>query len=61
MYQLTEKKVEKKFRRFTYKNINYAAELVDDKYIVYDATDLETPVGEMASKDGKPALPIKLY
>jgi len=61
MYQLTEKKVEKKFRRFTYKNINYAAELVDDKYIVYDATDLETPVGEMPSKDGKPALPIKLY
>jgi hypothetical protein len=61
MYQLTEKKVEKKFRYFTYKETRYAAELVDDKYIVYDATDLETPVGEMASKDGKPALPIKLY
>jgi len=61
MYQLTEKKVEKKFRYFTYKETRYAAELVDDKYIVYDANDLEIPVGEMASKDGKPALPIKLY
>ena len=61
MYQLTEKKVEKKFRYFTYKETRYAAELVDDKFIVYDASDLEIPVGEMWSKDGKPALPIKLY
>jgi hypothetical protein len=61
MYQLTEKKVEKKFRYFTYKETRYATELVDNKYIVYEATDLETPVGEMGNKDGKPALPIKFY
>ena len=45
----------------TYTINNTKITLVDNKYIVYEATDLETPVGEMGNKDGKPALPIKFY
>jgi hypothetical protein len=61
MYQLTEKKVEKKIRYITYKEQRYAAELSGDKYILYDPDNLEISIGETATKDGKPVPPIRLY
>jgi len=65
MFELTEKKekIEKKTRFTTYKGMRYALieEEATNKFKLYSPDDLETPVGEAQSKDGKPALPITLY
>ena len=65
MFELTEQKekVEKKMRYTTYKGVRYALieEESTNKFKLYDPENLETPVGEALSKDGKPALPITLY
>ena len=58
MFQITEKKEQKKVIKFTYKGKKYAAMLNEDKFDVYDAEDLTTVIGTMGSKDGKPNLPI---
>ena len=63
MFELTEKKEVKKTRYTTYKGTRYAIleEEATNKFKLYSPDDLETPIGEALSKDGKPALPITLY
>jgi hypothetical protein len=63
MFELTEKKEVKKTRYTTYKGTRYAIleEEATNKFKLYNPDDLETPIGEALSKDGKPALPIILY
>jgi hypothetical protein len=64
MFELTEKKEEKKKTRYTtYKGTRYAIieEEATNKFKFYNPDDLETPIGEAASKDGKPTLPITMY
>jgi hypothetical protein len=58
MFQITQKTEQKKIRYFTYKGKRYASIPNEDKFDVYDAEDLNTIIGTMESKDGKPALPI---
>ena len=54
--------VEKKVvRPLTYKGIAYSAIAKDDKFLLYARDNLEKPLGETASKNGKPALPILFY
>ena len=58
MFEITDKKEQKKLRFFTYKGNKYAAEESGDKFLVYDVEDLENVIGSMETKDGKPSLPI---
>jgi len=60
MFEITDKKIQKKLRYLTYKGKRYAAELSNDKqsFLIYDAEDLDTVIGSMISKDEKPSLPI---
>ena len=52
-------KTEKKVRYFTYKTKRYAATDSEGKFNIYDAEDLDTLIGTMESKDGKPIPPIR--
>ena len=45
----------------TYKGIAYSAIAKDGKYTLYARDNFEKPVGELLSKNGKPALPIRFY
>jgi CRISPR/Cas system CSM-associated protein Csm4 (group 5 of RAMP superfamily) len=54
-----KKKEEKKVRYFTYKTKRYAATDSEGKFNIYDAEDLDTLIGTMESKDGKPIPPIR--
>ena len=58
MFEITDKKEQKKLRFFTHKGTRYAVEQQGEKFLVYDADDLENVIGSMESKDGKPSLPI---
>jgi hypothetical protein len=58
MFQITEKTEQKKVRYFSYKGKRYASIPNGEHYDVYDAEDLNTLIGKMESKDGKPSLPI---
>ena len=58
MFEISDKKEQKKLHFFTYKGKRYAAEESGDKFNVYDVDDLENVIGSMAMKEGKPALPI---
>ena len=58
MFQITEKTEQKKVRYFSYKGKRYASVPNGNKFDVYDAEDLTTPIGTMESKDNKPSLPI---
>lgn len=58
MFEITDKKQQKKLRFFTYKGKRYAAEEKEEKFLVYDVEDLENVIGSMESKEGKPAMPI---
>ena len=60
-HKLVTRVEQKVVRKFEYDNILYSAILNEDKYIVYMRDKLEKPIGEMASKNGKPALPIVFY
>ena len=58
MFEISDKKTQKVVRYFTYKTKRYAAEQSGEQFLVYDAEDLDTVIGSMESKDGKPSLPI---
>ena len=62
MFEINERKEEKKLRYISVKGVRYAIEKKEDKYIVYNRDDVTTVIGEMGMNNtGEPILPISFY